>query len=361
MELLERGVFLLDYGAGNVRSLVNAVNSLGYAITPIEFASDFERAERVIFPGVGAFGAAMQSLEKKGFLEPLSRYLASGRPFFGICVGMQVLFQSSAEFAVDIESTENNGDPDKCNVDFVKNNGNLSKVSFGLGLIPAKVCRLSQKNKAVPHIGWNNVRLDPNLAFESNLLCETDSYYFVHSFAVLADSAVDSSVDISGSVTASALAAPVSNIESGTVPNLKSTVLNSASTTVSTSFANSTPPTTTSNPKTAHGLNGWIHSTTTYGDETFVSSVRKGCVFATQFHPEKSGNAGLALLKRFLTCTPTQMAATCKLKKATLGPAQVGLTRRIIACLDVRSDDNGELVGMLPLSIDVVMSIGFEV
>ena len=83
-------VWMLDYGAGNVRSVVNATKHLGYEIKFVETADDIRRAPRLLFPGVGAFGSAMDALRKKGFVEPLKEYILSGRPFFGICIGMQV-------------------------------------------------------------------------------------------------------------------------------------------------------------------------------------------------------------------------------------------------------------------------------
>ncbi len=73
--------YLLDYGAGNVRSIVNAAAALGHAVELVASAADIARADRLIFPGVGAFGACMQRLHALGYEEPLRRYLASGRPF----------------------------------------------------------------------------------------------------------------------------------------------------------------------------------------------------------------------------------------------------------------------------------------
>ena len=90
-------ISLLDYGAGNVRSLRNAISALGFSLTEIERPEDILKAERLIFPGVGAFGAAMQRLHAQGYVEPLKQYLAEGRPFFGICIGLQTLFEGSEE------------------------------------------------------------------------------------------------------------------------------------------------------------------------------------------------------------------------------------------------------------------------
>ena len=83
-------VSLLDYGAGNVRSLVNAIRKLGYEIIEVRSAADINEASVIVFPGVGSFGQAMTSLREKGWAEPLVEYLRQDRPFFGICLGMQV-------------------------------------------------------------------------------------------------------------------------------------------------------------------------------------------------------------------------------------------------------------------------------
>jgi imidazole glycerol phosphate synthase subunit hisH (EC 2.4.2.-)/imidazole glycerol phosphate synthase subunit hisF (EC 4.1.3.-) len=90
-------ISLLDYGAGNVRSLRNAIQTLGFELTEIERPEDILKAERLIFPGVGAFGAVMERLHHLGYVEPLQEYLAADRPFLGICVGLQTLFEGSEE------------------------------------------------------------------------------------------------------------------------------------------------------------------------------------------------------------------------------------------------------------------------
>lgn len=90
-------VSLLDYGAGNVRSVRNAITSLGFDIKDITTAEDIDLATVIVFPGVGSFGNAMETLRRRGWVEPLKKYLRAGRPFFGICLGMQTLFEGSEE------------------------------------------------------------------------------------------------------------------------------------------------------------------------------------------------------------------------------------------------------------------------
>ncbi|KAI8824323.1 uncharacterized protein EV422DRAFT_316718 [Fimicolochytrium jonesii] len=247
-------IYLLDYGAGNVRSLVNAVAKLGYSISPIEKLEDFDKADKLLFPGVGAFGAAMQRLSTTGYDQALKKYIASGRPFMGICVGMQCLFEGS---------DESPGVP-------------------GLGLFPGTVTRFKSDTKSVPHMGWNSAAVQQQEQGGEGRWLNHDGdegtrYYFVHSYAV-----------------------PAHDAE-------------------------------------------WEFATTTYGEERFVASVRKGNVFATQFHPEKSGFAGLKVLRSFLQTT-TFPTTIVRVPSQQQKPERDHLTRRIVACLDVRANDDGDLV-----------------
>ncbi|KAJ2459151.1 Histidine biosynthesis bifunctional protein hisB, partial [Coemansia sp. RSA 2424] len=159
MAASEQKLYLLDYGAGNVRSLLNAVEKLGHQIEYIKTAADFAHADKIIFPGVGAFGYAMQALKSSGFAEPLKVYIASGRPLMGICVGMQVLFEGSDE----------------------------SPSEPGLGIFEGRVELFDKKLKSVPHMGWNAARVvhQENAQASAVPSVSDDSrYYFVHSYAV---------------------------------------------------------------------------------------------------------------------------------------------------------------------------------
>ena len=88
-------ITLLDYGAGNVRSVINAIEKLGERISVAKTGRDILDAEKLVFPGVGNFGSMMQILHQKEFVAPLSEYLRSDRPFLGICLGLQALFEES--------------------------------------------------------------------------------------------------------------------------------------------------------------------------------------------------------------------------------------------------------------------------
>jgi glutamine amidotransferase/cyclase len=233
-------ITLLDYGAGNVRSVINAVESLGEQVKVAACAEDILRADKLVFPGVGAFGNMMHILNEKGYSRPLKAYLSSNRPFLGICLGMQALFDYSEE-APEI---------------------------MGLGFIPGSVKKFAI-DRSVPHIGWNGLHFkQPSLIFKG--LRGDEKFYFVHSYYAVPD---DPAV---------------------------------------------------------------ILTTTDYGGE-FVSSVQTGNIVATQYHPEKSGRFGLQLLKNFIESTPGR-------SKPTQVSVKTRLSKRIIACLDVRSDEHGDLV-----------------
>ncbi len=90
-------ITVLDYGAGNVRSVINAIETLGYDVKVVSHAHDIDAAEKLVFPGVGSFGSMMRILKEKQLVEPLRKYLQADRPFLGICLGMQALFGKSEE------------------------------------------------------------------------------------------------------------------------------------------------------------------------------------------------------------------------------------------------------------------------
>jgi len=236
---------MLDYGAGNVRSVRNAVRMLGFDIDDVATPEDIITAEKIIFPGVGNFGVVMERLREKGYVEPLLRRINEDKPLLGICVALQTMFEGSEE----------------------------APGVAGLGVVPGMVRKFSGHELSVPQIGWNSIKV----AKDSALLAgyENDKLYFVHSYY--------------GEIT----------------------------------DENRT----------------WVLSTTDYGCE-FISSVQRGNIYAFQFHPEKSGKTGLALLKNFLqNHKSVATAPTVSSSKKT-----TAIAKRVIACLDVRSNDYGDLV-----------------
>lgn len=140
-------VGIVDYGGGNVGSVSNALLHLGYEPVLLKETRDYVSVSKIIFPGVGNFGAAMQFLETKGIIDTLKESILEGKPFLGICLGYQVLFERSEE----------------------------SLGIKGLGLMKGKVIKFS-KGK-IPQIGWNYVEVP-----KKDSLLESGYYYFVNSF-----------------------------------------------------------------------------------------------------------------------------------------------------------------------------------
>jgi imidazole glycerol-phosphate synthase subunit HisH len=153
-------VTVADYGIGNLLSVQRAFEHCG---AEVEVSSDpraLERAERLVLPGVGAFRDAMEGLRSHGFIEPLQRFAASGRPFLGICVGMQMMFEAGEEHG----------------------------MHPGLGLLPGRVVAIpAAPGRKIPHIGWAAL-IRPSLERDwAETILEAvpaggASVYFVHSF-----------------------------------------------------------------------------------------------------------------------------------------------------------------------------------
>jgi len=155
-------VALVEYGAGNVRSVRNALSALGCDAATARTAGEIDRADALIFPGVGSFGSAMHSLRSSGLAEPIRQHVGSGGAFLGVCLGMQLLFDGSAE----------NGGCD------------------GLGLVPGFVEAFpaidsTGSKVSVPHMGWNTLSISDK-SVESGLCSHlhpgSDHVYFVHSY-----------------------------------------------------------------------------------------------------------------------------------------------------------------------------------
>jgi glutamine amidotransferase len=145
---------VVDYGGGNIRSLVKALESLGVPPRLLTSPDGFDTIDLLIFPGQGSFGDCMEKLEARNLVDPLRDWLHAGRPFFGICVGYQLLFESSEE----------------------------SPGRAGLGVFSGKVVRFQESALKVPHMGWNSAKLkDPDDPAWQHL-GESPFFYYVHSF-----------------------------------------------------------------------------------------------------------------------------------------------------------------------------------
>jgi len=204
-------VVVFDYGSGNVRSAVRAVERAG---ADVELTRDRHRAQEsdgLLVPGVGAFKACVDGLRAAHGHEIIGRRLAGGRPVLGICVGMQVLFSHGVEHGVDSE---------------------------GLDEWPGVVERLEAP--VVPHMGWNTVAVPAGSRLFEGV--EDERFYFVHSYGVRRWELVTSG-------------------------------------------------------RTMEPLVTWSE----HGGDRFVAAVENGPLCATQFHPEKSGDAGARLLKNWVS------------------------------------------------------------
>jgi glutamine amidotransferase len=148
-------IAIIDYGAGNLRSVRNALTFLGAQVATVATPSQLASADKIVLPGVGAFGAGMNALRQAGFEEPLKQAVAAGVPLIGICLGMQYLFESSDEMG----------------------------LHRGLGLLPGRVTRFPADGPKVPHIGWNQLHIQQQNPLLAGV--ESGSYaYFVHSYYV---------------------------------------------------------------------------------------------------------------------------------------------------------------------------------
>ncbi|MCA2212366.1 imidazole glycerol phosphate synthase subunit HisH [Jidongwangia harbinensis] len=200
-------VVVLDYGSGNLRSAERAVARTGADVTVTDDLDAAAAADGLVVPGVGAYAACMAGIEKLGAGPVVAERVAAGRPVLGICVGMQILFESGVEHGVETP---------------------------GLGLLPGAVTRITARR--IPHMGWNTVDVPAGSRLLSGL-AEQSRFYFVHSYA------------------ASDLAA-------------------------------------------LHAAGARV--TTATHDLPFVAAVELGSLSAAQFHPEKSGDTGYALLRNWV-------------------------------------------------------------
>jgi imidazole glycerol-phosphate synthase subunit HisH len=203
-------VVVLDYGSGNTRSAVRALERAGADVTLTADRAAAMDCDGLVVPGVGAFAACVEGLRAVKGHEVIGRRLAGGRPVLGICVGMQVLFARGVEHGVD---------------------------TAGLDEWPGVVERLQAP--VVPHMGWNTVEVPEGSRLFAGI--EHERFYFVHSYGVR-------------------------------------------------------EWTLRTNGRTRPPLVTWA----SHGGDRFVAAVENGPLSATQFHPEKSGDAGAALLRRWV-------------------------------------------------------------
>ena len=203
-------VSIIDYGMGNLRSVANAFASFDCDINITQNPKDLYQASHIVLPGVGAFGDGIKNLQSGGWIEVLeAEVISKGKPFLGICLGMQLLATIGTEYG----------------------------LHQGLNWIPGTVNRLQVNDNSirVPHIGWNDVNFVKKDSLYKDLV-DSQVFYFVHSY--------------------------IFDVEDQSV----------------------------------------ISGLTNYGSN-FIASLEKDNIYATQFHPEKSQNVGIEVLKNFVNLT----------------------------------------------------------
>ena len=149
-------IAVIDYGMGNLGSVSKAIQSLGGKVRVTQKASDLKRADKIVLPGVGAFGDSMDALAGLRLIEPLKEEIASGKLYLGICLGLELLFEKSEE----------------------------SGSREGLGVLKGDVVRFRNSGLKVPHIGWNQVEIKNKRCPLFNGIADDTFFYFVHSYYV---------------------------------------------------------------------------------------------------------------------------------------------------------------------------------
>jgi len=214
--VVNKDITLLDYGMANLLNVARAFEYCGASVRVVEDPKEVVAADRLVVPGVGAFADVIQELSKRGLDDAIRSFADTERPFFGICVGMQMLFDGSEEFG------EHNG----------------------LGILPGQVkavpaLTVGGNSQRVPHIGWNHLVLPSSRSTWRgtplvDLDAEQPAFYFVHSFSAHPERDEDRLAEC------------------------------------------------------------------IYGGHRICAAVQRDNIFATQFHPERSGTAGLELIRSFL-------------------------------------------------------------
>jgi len=146
-------ITVLNYGMGNLRSVQRALETTGASVEVTDDPATVRKAEKIVLPGVGAFGEAARRIRSLGLWDAILEKGIRGTPLLGICLGMQLLFESSEE----------------------------DWSEPGLGILPGKICRFDNKGVKVPHIGWNQVHIVTSAGVLTRAI-DSHTFYFVHSF-----------------------------------------------------------------------------------------------------------------------------------------------------------------------------------
>lgn len=208
---MKQQITIIDYGVGNLRSLVRSFEHFGANVSISEDVKTITESAGIVLPGDGAFGAGMEGLRIRGLTEVVRQFARAGKPILGICLGAQILLSEGYEFG-------------KC---------------AGLSIIGGRVIKFPElaDSEKIPQIGWNSIYPPKGKSWQKTILrgvTINSSVYFIHSYIIEPDDQKD------------------------------------------------------------------ILALSTYGGHQFCSAVCKGNIFGCQFHPEKSGDVGLAIIKNFI-------------------------------------------------------------
>lgn len=158
--MVQMKIVIVDYGSGNLRSVQKGLERVGYHSTVSSDPNVVSEARRLIVPGVGAFPECMKNLDRLGLLKPIREAIETGKPYLGICLGLQILFAEGTEFG----------------------------SHPGLGFIRGKVVRFPENELKVPHMGWNRIRIEKKNPFLEGIP-DGAYFYFVHSYYGLPEEA----------------------------------------------------------------------------------------------------------------------------------------------------------------------------
>jgi glutamine amidotransferase len=180
-------IAIIDYGMGNLRSVCKAFEKVGHAAVITRDTATISSASHVVLPGVGAFKDCMKNLERYGLIDSVYNAIDSGKPFLGICLGLQLLFEESEEFGTHRGLGVIKGKVARFSADMTEEaqpSGDAKKPSVTLRHTDAILDREDEKKLKIPHMGWNNIVIKDSPPVLDGIQ-DNSFFYFVHSYYVV--------------------------------------------------------------------------------------------------------------------------------------------------------------------------------